>query len=111
MVLGTGGLDGTPGEQMMQYYEERAKGGVGLIITEATRVDEKHGPLAPRQLAMSKDRHIEPFAKMVKRTFATAPSFLSAAPSRPAEPLSFGRNMASKRGNRPPLAWLLGYFL
>ena len=21
MVLGTGGLDGTPGEQMMQYYE------------------------------------------------------------------------------------------
>ena len=67
MVLGTGGLDGTPGEQMMQYYEERAKGGVGLIITEATRVDEKHGPLAPRQLAMSKDRHIEPFAKMVKR--------------------------------------------
>ena len=29
MVLGTGGLDGTPGEQMMQYYEERAKGGVG----------------------------------------------------------------------------------
>lgn len=67
MVMGTGGLDGTPGEQMIQYYEERAKGGVGLIITEATRVDEKHGPLAPRQLAMSKDRHIEPFAKMVKR--------------------------------------------
>lgn len=67
MVLGTGGLDGTPGEQMMQYYEERARGGVGLIITEATRVDEKHGPLAPRQLAMSKDRHIEPFARMVKR--------------------------------------------
>ena len=51
----------------MQYYEERARGGVGLIITEATRVDEKHGPLAPRQLAMSKDRHIEPFARMVKR--------------------------------------------
>ena len=23
MVLGTGGLDGTPGEQMMQYYERR----------------------------------------------------------------------------------------
>lgn len=30
MVLGTGGLDGTPGEQMMQYYEERAKGAWGL---------------------------------------------------------------------------------
>ena len=63
MVLGTGGLDGTPGEQMMQYYEEARQRRRGLIITEATRVDEKHGPLAPRQLAMSKDRHIEPLLK------------------------------------------------
>lgn len=67
MVLGTGRLDGAPGEQMIRYYEERAKGGVGLIITEATRVDEKTGPLAPRQLAMSSDRHIEPFARLVSR--------------------------------------------
>lgn len=67
MVMGTANMDGTPGEQMIQYYEERARGGVGLIITEATRVDEGTGVLAPRQLAMSSDRHIEPFAKMVRR--------------------------------------------
>lgn len=67
MVMGTGAPDGTPTEQMKCYYEERAKGGVGLIITEATRVDDATGVLAPRQLAMSRDKHIEPFAQMVKR--------------------------------------------
>ena len=67
MVMGTAKMDGTPGEQMIRYYEERAQGGVGLIITEATRVDERTGVLAPRQLAMSSDRHIEPFAAMVRR--------------------------------------------
>ncbi len=67
MVMGTANMDGTPGEQMIRYYEERAQGGVGLIITEATRVDEHTGVLAPRQLAMSSDRHIEPFAKMARR--------------------------------------------
>ena len=67
MVMGTANMDGTPGEQMIRYYEERAMGGVGLIITEATRVDEGTGVLAPRQLAMSSDRHIEPFAKMARR--------------------------------------------
>lgn len=67
MVMGTANMDGTPGEQMIRYYEERAQGGVGLIITEATRVDERTGVLAPRQLAMSSDKHIEPFARMVRR--------------------------------------------
>lgn len=67
MVMGTAKVDGTPGEQMIRYYEERAQGGAGLIITEATRVDEHTGVLAPRQLAMSSDRHIEPFARMVRR--------------------------------------------
>ena len=67
MVMDVAAIDGTPNEQMMAYYEERAKGGVGLIITEATRVDDSTGLLAPRQLGMSRDKHIEPFAKMVSR--------------------------------------------
>lgn len=67
MEVGVGKTDGTPGEQMISYYEARAKGGVGLIITETTRVNEKHGALAPGQLALSSDRHIEPFRKMVDR--------------------------------------------
>ena len=58
MVLGTGGLDGTPGEQMMQYYEERAKGGCGLIIPEFTSVDPDSGHCNRIQLGIYDDRQI-----------------------------------------------------
>ncbi len=67
MVMGTGQPDGTPSEQMMSYYEQRAKGAVGLIITEATRVDDVTGVLHPLQLAMSRREHIAPFSEMVER--------------------------------------------
>lgn len=67
MMLGFGQFDGTPTERMMNYYEERAKGGTGLIITEITRVDDKTGAAAFNQLAVSHDYHIEPLAEMAKR--------------------------------------------
>jgi len=67
MVMGTANTDGTPGELSLRYYEERAKGGVGLIITEATRVDDRTGALSPRQLALTRDKQIEPFAELVSR--------------------------------------------
>ena len=67
IMMGTAQTDGTPGEQMKCYYEERARGGVGLIITETTRVDDSTGAISPRQLALSRDRQIEPFARMVSR--------------------------------------------
>ncbi|MDR1734007.1 MAG: NAD(P)/FAD-dependent oxidoreductase [Oscillospiraceae bacterium] len=67
MVLGTGTPRGEPGERMLDYYEARAKGGVGLILTEATRVDDSTGVLHPLQLAMSRDRHIAGFAALAER--------------------------------------------
>lgn len=67
MLLDHGQFDGTPTEQMMDYYEERAKGGVGLIITEITRVNDVHGAGAFAQLAVSHDYHIAPLAEMVRR--------------------------------------------
>lgn len=33
MLMGFGTFDGTPTHRLMDYYEERAKGGAGLIIT------------------------------------------------------------------------------
>ena len=45
-----GGLDNLPTEEMMLFYEERAKGGCGLIITECFGVDPKHGVLVPSEL-------------------------------------------------------------
>lgn len=49
--------DQTLGEGARAYYAERAKGGVGLIINEATRVtDELHGVMQPRQSSVASDR-------------------------------------------------------
>ena len=68
-AMGTGmaNFDGTPSEQLVSYYDERAKSGAGLIITEITRVNDLHGATMPRQLSMSKDKYIEPFAEFVER--------------------------------------------
>lgn len=67
LEVGMANFDGTPSEQLISYYEERARNGLGLLITGITRVNEYHGAGLPRQLAMTNDRHIEPFARMVKR--------------------------------------------
>lgn len=67
MMLGFGQFNGTPTEKMMDYYEERAKGGTGLIITEITRVDDFSGASAFAQLAISHDYHIEPLKEMIGR--------------------------------------------
>jgi 2,4-dienoyl-CoA reductase-like NADH-dependent reductase (Old Yellow Enzyme family)/thioredoxin reductase len=67
MEVGMANPDGTPSEQLIAYYEERARNGLGLLITGITRVNERHGAALPRQLAMTSDRHIEPFARMVER--------------------------------------------
>lgn len=67
MMLDHGQFDGKTTEQMMDYYEERAKGGVGLIITEITRVNDVHGAGAFAQLAVSHDYHVKPLSEMVRR--------------------------------------------
>lgn len=59
--------DGTPTEKLMDYYEERAKGGVGLIIPGVTRVNDVTGCATFTQLSMSHDYHIEPMREMARR--------------------------------------------
>ena len=67
MMLGFGQMDGKPTEEMMNYYEERAIGGTGLIVTEITRVNDFSGASAFAQLAISHDYHIAPLAQMIER--------------------------------------------
>ncbi len=67
MMLGFGQFDGTPTEAMMDYYEERAIGGAGLIVTEITRVNDFSGASAFAQLAISHDYHIAPLKAMIDR--------------------------------------------
>ena len=59
--------DGTAGKRVQDYYVERAKGGVGLIVTEVTRVNDSHGVALGGQLSMSNDKVIPAFTEMVDR--------------------------------------------
>ena len=54
-------------QRLSDYYEERAKGGVGLIIPGICRVNDMAGAATYTQLAMSHDYHIEPMRQMVER--------------------------------------------
>ena len=67
MLMGFGHFDGKPTEKLMNYYEERAKGGCGLIMTEITRVNDQTGSAAFAQLAASHDYHIEPRRELAQR--------------------------------------------
>ena len=53
-----GGYDGCATMRLIRYYEERAKGGVGLIINEYTCVDEVYSLAGIQQYRMSQDHHI-----------------------------------------------------
>ncbi len=57
MVTRYATADGFVTKRTVNYYEARAKGGIGLIIVEATYVHEK-GPLFPSELGLSDDKFI-----------------------------------------------------
>lgn len=49
---------GEASDEIIRYYEERAKGGCGLIITEITRIDDVYGVGTSNQLAVTESRDI-----------------------------------------------------
>jgi len=49
---------GEASDEIIRYYEERAKGGCGLIITEITRIDNETGIGLPNQLCAMELKHI-----------------------------------------------------
>ena len=61
--------DGSLTEKHIVYYETRARGGVGLIITEMAVVDPR-GRYQPRMHEISDDTHIEGWKNLVKRVHA-----------------------------------------
>lgn len=67
MCMGFGQYNGCATETMMDYYEERAKGGVGLIFTEITRINDITGASSFGQLGMSHDYQIPALREMADR--------------------------------------------
>jgi 2,4-dienoyl-CoA reductase-like NADH-dependent reductase (Old Yellow Enzyme family)/thioredoxin reductase len=67
--------DGSVTDRQIDYYEERAKGGVGLIIVEFSVVDSPIGKGAMRQIVIDDDRFIPALSKLaaaIKRHEAKA---------------------------------------
>lgn len=62
--------DGAVSEALAAYYEERAAGGVGLIITECARINESDAVSNPSMLSMSHDRYIKSLKKAIDRVHA-----------------------------------------
>lgn len=52
------GFEGEVTDELIAYYEERAKGGTGLIIVEFTCIDYEYGKGFVRQLRLDDDRCI-----------------------------------------------------
>lgn len=62
-----GQTDGTPTEKLMDYYEERAIGGVGMITPGICRVNDMGAASTFTQLSMSHDYHIAPMRGFAER--------------------------------------------
>jgi 2,4-dienoyl-CoA reductase-like NADH-dependent reductase (Old Yellow Enzyme family) len=54
-------------EGLLAYYEARARGGVGAIVTEVVRVNEETGVMNAHQLCATGDRHIGEIRKLADR--------------------------------------------
>lgn len=62
LAMGVAEKDQTIGPAFLAYLMERAKGGVGMIVLENTRVDDKHGVAAECQASVARDEQIAPLA-------------------------------------------------
>ena len=63
MGVGYAELGGTPTDRTAAYYEERAKGGFGLLITEVSRVQEDEF-CTPFEPSFADDKHIPAWKKV-----------------------------------------------
>lgn len=70
LAMGCAEKDQTIGAEFLAYLMERARGGVGLIILENTRIDDEHGVAAERQASVARDEHVAPLGKAVEAIHA-----------------------------------------
>jgi 2,4-dienoyl-CoA reductase (NADPH2) len=65
-----GGADGHITERHKRFYEERARGGVGLVTTEVVAVDYPRGAAMTHQLALSDDVYLPGLRDLTDRVHA-----------------------------------------
>ena len=67
MGNGLASWDGEASPELIRFYEDRARGGCGLIFTEFTRVDETSGACNPNQLCIVTRKHIRSVQRMAEQ--------------------------------------------
>ncbi|MDK2966146.1 NAD(P)/FAD-dependent oxidoreductase [Lacrimispora sp.] len=60
----TANPDQTVSDKEIAYYAARAKGGVGLIVNEVTRVNDEHGMMGDRQTSVTDDKFIPDLTRL-----------------------------------------------
>lgn len=65
MAIYIPGSEGFVQQRLIDYYEARAKGGVGYIVVNATVVSEPSGRSHPNQTRITDDKYIPGFRQMV----------------------------------------------
>ncbi|HEM45465.1 MAG TPA: NADH:flavin oxidoreductase, partial [Alphaproteobacteria bacterium] len=59
--------DGHVRERVIRYYEERARGGAGLIITEVCAIAYPRGATSTHQIALSDDAYLPGLRALTQR--------------------------------------------
>jgi 2,4-dienoyl-CoA reductase (NADPH2) len=88
--------DGHLGERILDYYEARARGGVGLVVAGVAAITWPEGACNPNQAALSDDRFLpgwEDFARRCHRHGAKAAAQLQHASKVAQEDVKAGRPM------------------
>src|SRR5512145_1074857 len=88
--------DGHLGEPILDYYEARARGGVGLVVAGVAAITWPEGACNPNQAALSDDRFLpdwEEFARRCHRHGAKAAAQLQHASKVAQEDVKAGRPM------------------
>lgn len=110
MGTGMGTTDRCFSDQMIAFYEERARGGVGLILPETSMVNEITGPGAPCQISFADDRIIPSTQKLADtlHRYGTKLFIQLYHPGRevnakynPGTEIVSASDVASKSGNHP----------
>ncbi len=71
MSTSLGGTDGTVTPDQIAFYQERARGGFGLVIVEFTSVDPATGRTEVHQLSLDTDRNVEGHVRLVEALHAS----------------------------------------
>ena len=81
-----GDWNGCTTPEQIRFYEDRAKGGCGLIIPEFTSVDADSGHCNPIQLGIYDSRQIKSPPRPATAAVRPWPRALSSTPSSAARP-------------------------